>query len=477
MAKEFKDQVDVTDSDNHVTISLNANRAQLSAGGELKRGSLQLRDRTGTATVLLDAGGTVTIRDAEARELFELSGTEGQLVFRDVRGQEVLRFLRSRGTLEIGGGEKPGQVIVRDDEGATVVRLDGGRAELVVGAAGRSGTTRVSDAAGETALELDGSSATLRLGREGNAGGLKLLDEGGGLAFQVTGDFARMRGALILGGRDQKGDLSLCDQIGRPAIVATGNEAKLQLGNIGNAGDLVVLDNEAKPVLEVTGLSATATLGGNGKPGHFVLHDDAGNEVGRLSGSQAGLFLGRVGNGGEILVLDDEGRASFSVDGVNDTVVVGRGEKRVVLDGRVGDIQLPGADCAEEFGTVGTAEIVPGTVLVVADEDELRPCDRAYDKRVAGVVSGANGVHPGLVLNKRATPGSRSPVALNGKVYCKVDASQSAIEVGDLLTTSPLQGHAMKACDRSRAFGAVLGKALTPFERGRGLIPILVSLL
>ena len=68
------------------------------------------------------------------------------------------------------------------------------------------------------------------------------------------------------------------------------------------------------------------------------------------------------------------------------------------------------------------------------------------------------------------------PIALIGKVYCKVDTSYGAIEVGDLLTTSPTSGHAMKARDPLKAFGAVIGKALRSIENGAGLIPILVSL-
>jgi hypothetical protein len=34
----------------------------------------------------------------------------------------------------------------------------------------------------------------------------------------------------------------------------------------------------------------------------------------------------------------------------------------------------------------------------------------------------------------------------------------------------------MKASDPARAFGAVLGKALRPLDRGTGLIPIVVAL-
>jgi hypothetical protein len=63
-----------------------------------------------------------------------------------------------------------------------------------------------------------------------------------------------------------------------------------------------------------------------------------------------------------------------------------------------------------------------------------------------------------------------------GKVFCKVDAQYGAIAVGDLLTTSPTLGHAMKATKPHKAFGAVIGKALRPLQDGCGLIPILIAL-
>jgi len=68
------------------------------------------------------------------------------------------------------------------------------------------------------------------------------------------------------------------------------------------------------------------------------------------------------------------------------------------------------------------------------------------------------------------------PIALIGKVYCRVDAEYVPIEVGDLQTTSPTPGHAMKADDHLKAFGAVIGKALRPLRSGQGLIPILIAL-
>jgi hypothetical protein len=95
---------------------------------------------------------------------------------------------------------------------------------------------------------------------------------------------------------------------------------------------------------------------------------------------------------------------------------------------------------------------------------------------VAGVVSGAGEYRPALVLDRRESATERISVALVGKVYCKVDADYGPIEVGDLLTTSKRPGFAMKAGDRVRAFGAVIGKALAPLQNGQGSIPILVAL-
>ena len=149
------------------------------------------------------------------------------------------------------------------------------------------------------------------------------------------------------------------------------------------------------------------------------------------------------------------------------------------FDGNVtvtGDVILAGADCAEEFDIVGVENVESGTVMVINEEGALRVSDKPYDKRVAGVVSGAGDYKPGLVLDRQQSQNERQPIALIGKVYCKVDAQYGAIEVGDLLTTSPTLGHAMKAYDVLKAFGAVIGKALRPLNKGQGLIPILIAL-
>jgi hypothetical protein len=155
---------------------------------------------------------------------------------------------------------------------------------------------------------------------------------------------------------------------------------------------------------------------------------------------------------------------------------------RMIVGGDVtvgGDVRLTGADLAENFdiaGTVAAADAEPGTVMVIDDDGGLKPSGSAYDTAVAGVVSGAGAYRPGVVLDEHAGRSDRVTVALVGKVHCRVDASHGAVHVGDLLTTSPTPGHAMRAADPSRAFGAIVGKALAPLAAGQGLLPVLVAL-
>jgi hypothetical protein len=141
-----------------------------------------------------------------------------------------------------------------------------------------------------------------------------------------------------------------------------------------------------------------------------------------------------------------------------------------------GDIFLPGADLAEHFDMADFEKAEPGTVMVINQVGALEESQIAYDRRVAGVISGAGKYTPGIVLDKQSSEMKRSPIALVGKVYCKVDAAHAPIEVGDMLTTSSTPGHAMKAGDPHKAFGSVIGKALYPIKTGRGLIPILIAL-
>jgi hypothetical protein len=186
-----------------------------------------------------------------------------------------------------------------------------------------------------------------------------------------------------------------------------------------------------------------------------------------LQASGAGAFIGTTSNHALVLRTADLDRVV--VDNKGDVFIAGTLSVAK-------DVILTGADCAEHFDLVQDARCEPGTVMTISTDGALDASAHAYDKKVAGVVSGAGSFRPAIVLDKQPGDQGRLPVALFGKVYCKVDAQYAPIGVGDLLTTSETVGHAMKACDPVRAFGAVIGKALGNLADGRGLIPILISL-
>lgn len=203
-----------------------------------------------------------------------------------------------------------------------------------------------------------------------------------------------------------------------------------------------------------------------------------GNTILTPSGGEVTLNGGVMSNPGRMHLSGDELLYLLNKQGV----IIGKewgGNDNLTVEGDidvVGDVRLLGADCAEEFDVYEDKQIEPGTVLVIGEDGGLQPSKKPFDKRVAGVVSGAKGYRPGIVLDKRSSANKRLPIALTGKTYCKVDAKQALIEVGDLLTTSSTVGHAMKSDDPMKAFGAVIGKSLGSLEYGTGLIPILVAL-
>lgn len=108
---------------------------------------------------------------------------------------------------------------------------------------------------------------------------------------------------------------------------------------------------------------------------------------------------------------------------------------------------------------------------------QLRLCRTAYSKRVAGMVAGANGLNTGIVLGNQPDSASHLPIAMSGRVWGYADATEHAIETGDLLTSSERPGYASKATDLARAQGAILGKAMTPLKKGEtGFVLALVNL-
>jgi hypothetical protein len=233
-----------------------------------------------------------------------------------------------------------------------------------------------------------------------------------------------------------------------PVNIIAPNIGRIELSALSGGGRLRIRDNENDITAELTAALnvAVLSLGGSGYDGTVFIKNGAGERVIHLNGRDQDVRL-------------------FNADG----------DQTIILDGGTGDIKLTGGDTAEEFELVDDDVVPPGSVMVISPDGRLATSLQPYDRRVAGVISGAGDGRPGIVLGTGGR-GPRQPVALAGRVCCQADATHAPIDAGDLLTTSSIPGHAMKADDPAATFGAVLGKSLGALPSGTGLIPILVAL-
>ena len=142
---------------------------------------------------------------------------------------------------------------------------------------------------------------------------------------------------------------------------------------------------------------------------------------------------------------------------------------------------LGGSDVAEPFPTSPSEDssIQPGIVMSIDPDNpgRLVVASRAYDRMVAGVLSGANGVQPGLVMSSQgnsAVAGTHN-LALSGRVYVRATTTNGPIGPGDLLTSSSTPGCAMRATNPLRTRGAVIGKAMSSLSSGTGFVLLLVQ--
>ncbi|MDI1290677.1 MAG: hypothetical protein PSX37_12100, partial [bacterium] len=221
--------------------------------------------------------------------------------------------------------------------------------------------------------------------------------------------------------------------------------------------------------------------------GNYALYAER-NPGGTPANVNRGWF-GGTGEGG--WAESDQGNGLVALSrGLNAAGVYCRndaGGRALFADGvaavRALDI-LGGADLSEPFDIktdAGGESPRPGMVVVIDPEHpgDLRIAREEYDTKVAGIISGANGLSPGMVMrdeNGLHVDGEH-PVAMTGRVWCFVDASASEVRPGDRLTTSTTPGYAMRVNDSSLAPGAVIGKAMTPLAKGeKGLVLVLVNL-
>lgn len=151
---------------------------------------------------------------------------------------------------------------------------------------------------------------------------------------------------------------------------------------------------------------------------------NAGRGVAGISKSWQGVYgysESQAGVVGESTSFDGIWGASHSADhaavsGHNDAGgYAGYFEGKVTVTKDLivgGDVVIPNADAAEDFGVA--AEVAPGTVMVVDSVDQLTSCSHAYDTRVVGVISGAGPYRPGIILDRNGSRRSgRQPAAPN----------------------------------------------------------------
>jgi hypothetical protein len=530
----LKGKVEVQDDVSSETrITLNGNDASLSSGGKGTNGKLIFYDIDGKERLRIGAEILLSIQDRSMKKVMEISDAEvtglwigsdkasdgrkaGVMALRDNIGNDTIFLNGAKSLFEIKGPTEYKSIILDGKWGsifAGAIGVEGylgifgsngkerakidSRIEVEDGVSVRKSAIWIMDTDGYEVMELE-SRGKFSAGGNNHDGSIALKDGRGIMSLSLMSNYrywlprhgSVQYCALLLGAIEKPGiiimrnwhgevDIDIDAQsssigIGGGSIKLEGSNGSINLkdsvklegsnGSI-NLKDSVKLEgNKGNIILEKPGSKSSLTL--SGVTGDITSYDQYGIHSFSLQGQvegYTGLWLG----GGGIAEGYKPGKMFLNND---------RGTNSITLDGLSGDILLNNADCAEDFDIVEKDGIEPGTVVIIEEEDKLQQSSKAYDKRVAGVVSGAGYCKPGIILDKKKSKNKRVPVALVGKVYCKVDADYSEIRVGDMLTTSKTNGHAMKVQDPLKAFGAVIGKALRPLKTGKGLIPILIAL-
>jgi len=356
-----------------------------------------------------------------------------------------------------------------DDSGRVGVGTTAPLEKVDIFAPGRGGLRMNGNGTGDTFFSLFNLGPTHYL-FDNQSGGHALTLESGqntDIVFNTSGRIERAR--ITAAGRLGIGDST------PNATLTVGNGDKFQVA--GAEGDVTFTDDlasinfpaSAVPNAPMITMFASGTENANRMA---LAHSPTFSNWGLQYQDTTGNAFHFLRSGASVMTVDLE----------NSAVGIGTSTPTAKLDvagtARVDVLEIDGgADLSENFVVAGGAE--PGMVLAIDPDHPGALCiaRRAYDKRVAGIVSGAGGIKSGMVMGQSGSLADGGHhVALTGRVYCWCDASEGGIEPGDLLTTSDTPGHAMRVSDEGRSAGAILGKAMTSLTTGRGLVLVLVSL-
>jgi hypothetical protein len=192
--------------------------------------------------------------------------------------------------------------------------------------------------------------------------------------------------------------------------------------------------------------------------------------------SDTNYFAGKVGIGTSApgVALEVKGNVKLTA-GSGGSVTFADGTTQTTAWNGV----LSGGDYAESVDVADNRhDYAPGDVIVIDPDDPGRflKSTEPYSTLVAGIYS----TKPGLLGRRQGgdlkSSTTEIPMAMVGIVPTRVSAENGAIRAGDLLVTSSMPGVAMKATDRNRMMGAIVGKALASLDTGTGLIEVLVRL-
>lgn len=376
----------------------------------------------------------------------ELSGNGSRLEMRNGADQMNVELDGE----ENGGG---GYINLYNSQGTRTIEFDGDEAGVV-------GMLRLYTGTGIKSIELEGQES----GSATDGGILRIFDDTGALTGSWDGKQAS--GGSVL---------RLFDEAGTNTIYVDGNEgdsgAVINLNNDTGQRSIEIDSHEGTGdgvirAYDATGVKTVEINADQGANGNVNIYNESGVKTVELDA--------REGEGaGQIELFDASGALRIEIDADKG------GDSFISVD----VLQINGgADLSEQFDVAFTEHSQspePGMVVSIDPHSpgELQISADAYDRRVAGVISGAGGVKPGMMMGQDGSiADGEYPVALTGRVYVKADASYGAIEPGDLMTTSDTPGHAMKVTDHTRAGGSVLGKAMTSLKSGQGLVLVLVTL-
>jgi hypothetical protein len=447
-----------------VPLSASHVRARLSSGFNF--GQLDLFGSSASPAGSF-SGNLLRLNYSSGDPAADLSSFSGIVPSLKLYGTDGLERVRLGGTNAFG--PLVGELRLYDDVGHndTVV---------LTATTNSGGLLELRNASGGPSLSANGEFGQLTLHRPSDgAEQVRLLHFGSGI-LQLFDNLNHDNTVVLSAGGDGGGFLNLNSSNGQARAVLTGANAggNLRLNN--GAGALSV---DVRSQFGAGNTAAWVGLNDNGSQRITFAARNGSTGTGGL----IGLFNGS--GAATVLVTGDNGSghskiSMFNASGVEKIQLHANhtsGKGRIVTD--VLEITA-GADLSEQFDVSSPdPEVHPGMVVCIDPQNpgKLILSAKAYDRTVAGIVSGAGGVSPGMLMGQQGTPASgKHPIALTGRVYCQADASNGSIQPGDLLTSSDTPGHSMKVTDHAKAQGAIIGKAMTALESGKGLVLVLVSL-